>query len=114
VSAAQQGVPMPALLVPLSGLIALAGGLSLLLGIRARLGAWLLVTFLVPVTLMMHNFWAVSDPAIFSLQLMLFVRNVIMLGGALIVAHVGAGSLSLDALLAEPVPLDCETGTVVS
>jgi len=114
VSAAQQGVPLPALLVPLSGLIALAGGLSLLLGIRARLGAWLLVTFLVPVTLMMHNFWAVSDPAIFSLQLMLFVRNVIMLGGALIVAHVGAGSLSLDALLAEPVPLDCEAGTVVS
>jgi uncharacterized membrane protein YphA (DoxX/SURF4 family) len=56
----------------------------------------------------------VSDPAIFSLQLTLFVRNLIMLGGALIVAHVGAGSLSLDALLAEPVALDCEARTVVS
>jgi putative oxidoreductase len=113
-SAAQQGVPMAGLLVPVSGFIALAGGLSLLLGIQARLGAWLLVVFLVPVTLMMHAFWAVSDPAMFSLQLTLFVRNLMMLGGALFVAHAGAGSLSLDALLAEPVELDCEAGTIIS
>ena len=100
-SAAQQSVPMPGLLVPLSGVIALAGGLSLLLGYRARLGAWLLVVFLVPVTLMMHAFWAVSDPAMFSVQLTLFVRNLMMLGAALFIAHAGAGSLSLDALFVE-------------
>src|SRR5436309_8025383 len=57
--AAQQGVPIAGLLVPLSGVIALAGGLSVLLGYRARAGAWLLALFLVPVTVMMHNFWAV-------------------------------------------------------
>ena len=45
--AAQQGVPMPGLLVPLAGVISLAGGLSVILGYRARLGAWLLVLFLV-------------------------------------------------------------------
>ena len=112
-SAAQQGVPMPGLLVPLSGVIALAGGLSLLLGYRARLGAWLLVVFLVPVTLMMHAFWAVSDPAMFSIQLTLFVRNLMMLGAALFIAHAGAGSLSLDALLAEPVEMDREARTVI-
>src|SRR6267142_3834925 len=62
-TAAQHGVPMAGLLVPLSGLIALAGGLSVLFGFYARLGAWLLVLFLVPVTVTMHNFWAMSDPA---------------------------------------------------
>jgi putative oxidoreductase len=113
-SAAQQGVPMPGLLVPVSGVIALAGGVSLLLGYQARLGAWLLVVFLVPVTLMMHDFWAASDPAMFSLQLTLFIRNLMMLGGALFIARAGAGSLSLDALLAEPVELDREAGSVIS
>ena len=111
-SAAQQGVPMPGLLVPLSGVIALAGGVSLLLGYRARLGAWLLVVFLVPVTLMMHAFWAVSDPTMLLIQLALFVRNLMMLGAALFIAHAGAGSLSLDALLVER-ELDREARTVI-
>ena len=94
---------MAGVLVPASGLIALAGGLSVLFGYRARLGAWLLVVFLVPVTLSMHNFWAASDPTTFQIQLTLFARNLLLLGGALFIAHVGAGSLSLDALMAEPV-----------
>src|SRR5690349_10657929 len=47
--AAAAGVPFPSLAVPASGLVAIAGGLSVLLGYRARIGAWLLVLFLVPV-----------------------------------------------------------------
>ena len=62
-SAAEHGVPLAGFLVPISGLIALAGGLSLLFGYHTKLGAGLLVLFLVPVTLTMHNFWAISDPA---------------------------------------------------
>lgn len=60
--AAASGVPLPQVLVPFSGVLATAGGLSVLLGYRARLGAWLLVLFLVPVTLFMHAFWKVTDP----------------------------------------------------
>jgi putative oxidoreductase len=100
-SAAHHGVPMAGVLVPLSGLIALAGGLSLLFGYHARIGAGLLVLFLVPVTLTMHNFWAATDAAMFQGELMLFIRNVALLGGALLVMYSGAGSLSLDALMAE-------------
>src|SRR5258708_35036365 len=44
--AASQGVPLASIAVPLSGILALAGGLSILLGYRARLGAWLIVLFL--------------------------------------------------------------------
>jgi putative oxidoreductase len=95
--AAQQGVPMAGLLVPASGLIALAGGLSILLGYRVRIGAWLLVLFLVPVTVMMHNFWAVKDPMMAQMQMAMFLKNVSMLGGALLISQFGAGPLSLDA-----------------
>jgi len=47
---AQAGVPAARLLVPLSGELALAGGLSIAVGYKAKLGAWLLVVFLIPVT----------------------------------------------------------------
>jgi putative oxidoreductase len=91
------GVPMANLLVPASGLLALAGALSILVGYRAKIGAWLLVLFLVPVTLAMHNFWSVHDPMMMQIQMAMFLKNVSILGGALLIAHFGAGPLSLDA-----------------
>jgi putative oxidoreductase len=95
--AASQGVPLASIAVPLSGVLAIAGGLSILLGYRAKLGAWLLVLFLVPVTLMMHKFWAVQDPMMAQMQMILFMKNVAMLGGALLISQFGAGPFSLDA-----------------
>jgi putative oxidoreductase len=93
--AAAQGVPLARIAVPLSGIIALLGGLSIALGYRARLGAWLIVVFLVPVTLMLHRFWGLSDPQLVQLQQAMFMKNVAMLGAALIIARVGSGPLSL-------------------
>ena len=95
--AASQGVPLAALAVPLSGVLAIFGGLSILLGYRAKLGAWLIVVFLVPVTLMMHKFWAVQDPMMTQIQMILFMKNISMLGGALLISQFGAGPFSLDA-----------------
>ena len=98
-SAARHGVPWPGLLVPVSGVIALVGGLSVLLGFQTRIGAGLLVIFLVPVTVMMHSFWASTDPLMYHLERAMFLKNVTMLGGALVIGYVGADPLSLDALL---------------
>ena len=95
--AAQAGVPAPGLLVPLSGVIAILGGVSITLGYKAKIGAWLIVLFLVPVSLMMHNFWAVTDPMMHGMQLAMFMKNVSMLGAALLITHFGAGPFSLDA-----------------
>jgi putative oxidoreductase len=95
--AASQGVPLPNVLVPLSGILAAAGGLSVALGYRAKLGAWLIVLFLVPVTFVMHRFWAVHDPQMAQIQQAMFMKNLSMLGGALLIAYFGAGPLSLDA-----------------
>ena len=95
--AASQGVPLASILVPLSGILALAGGLSILLGYRAKIGAWLIALFLVPVTLMLHKFWGISDPMMAQMQMVMFMKNVSMLGGALFISQFGAGPFGLDA-----------------
>jgi len=95
--AAAQGVPLASIAVPLSGVIALAGGLSILLGYRVKIGAWLIVLFLAAVTPMMHNFWTVADPMMHQMQFIMFMKNLSMLGGALFISQVGAGPWSLDA-----------------
>jgi putative oxidoreductase len=95
--AASQGVPLASIAVPLSGVIALAGGLSILLGYRAKIGAWLLVLFLACVTPMLHRFWAVTDPMMQQMQMVMFMKNLSMLGGALLISQFGAGPWSLDA-----------------
>ena len=102
--AAHAGVPLASLAVPVSGLMALAGGLSIALGYRTKIGAWLLVLFLVPVTLTMHNFWAVTDPMTAQLQMAMFMKNVGLMGGALLLSYFGAGPLSFDARRQTPVP----------
>jgi putative oxidoreductase len=91
------GVPFAKLVVPAAGLLMLAGAISVLLGYRAKLGAWILVLFLVPVTLVMHHFWSASNPMMAQLQMGMFIRNVSILGGVLIVSQVGPGPWSLDA-----------------
>jgi len=95
--AAAQGVPLASIVVPVSGLMALVGGLSVALGYKARLGAVLVILFLIPVTVMMHNFWAVSDPIAAQDQMAHFLKNVSLIGSALFIFHFGAGPLSLDA-----------------
>lgn len=94
--AASKGVPLAPLSVPLSGIIALIGGLSIMAGYRAKWGAWLIVLFLAPVTVMMHNFWAIPDPAMAQMQQIMFMKNLSMLGAALLIAHFGSGPLSMD------------------
>ncbi len=94
--AATQGVPLASFLVPLSGVIALLGGLSILLGYRAKLGAWLIVLFLIGVT-PMHKFWGIADPMMQQMQMIMFMKNLAMLGGALLITQLGAGPWILDA-----------------
>ena len=95
--AAAQGVPLASIIVPLSGIMAIVGGLSVALGYKARWGAVLIVLFLVPVTIMIHNFWSVTDPVAAQDQMAHFMKNVSLLGSALLIFYFGSGPLSLDA-----------------
>ena len=54
---AASGLPWPTLLHLVTVVVQLGGGFSLLLGIEPRLGALLLLLFLIPVTVMYHPFW---------------------------------------------------------
>jgi putative oxidoreductase len=93
--AASQGVPMASVLVPVSGVISLLGALSILFGYRAKLGAWLIVIFLIGVT-PMHKFWGISDPMMQQMQMVMFLKNLTMLGGALLITQFGSGPWSID------------------
>src|SRR5271168_3425619 len=95
--AAAAGVPYARIAVPIAMVIASLGGLMVALGYRARLGAALIVVFLVPVTLYMHRFWGLSDPLLAHMQMAHFIKNVSLLGAALFFIHAGAGAYSFDA-----------------
>jgi putative oxidoreductase len=98
-NAAARGVPLAWVAVPLAGMISLLGGLSIAFGYRARWGAWLLVLFLVPVTWKMHPFWYETGPDAL-LQLVMFMKNIALLGAALLVIAFGSGPLSIDSIIA--------------
>ena len=95
--ASAHGVPFATIVVPLAGLIALVGGVCVMLGYRARFGALLLLIFLVPVTLVMHRFWGLSDPQAAMMQRIHFMKNTSLIGACLLIMHVGSGPYSLDS-----------------
>ena len=95
--AASHGVPLASVAVPFSGVMALLGGLSILLGYQTRIGAWLIALFLIVVTPTMCNFWNVADPMMHQIQIIMFKKNLAMLGGALLISQFGPGPWSLDS-----------------
>jgi uncharacterized membrane protein YphA (DoxX/SURF4 family) len=86
--AALRGVPAPTVAVLVAGVLLLVGGLSLVLGAFPRLGVAALVVFLVPVTLVMHAFWADRDPAMRMVDIVNFGKNVALLGTVLMLSAV--------------------------
>jgi putative oxidoreductase len=95
----REGLFAVPVLLFLAILFELLGGLSVLLGFRARLGALLLVLFLVPVTLVYHDFWTYQGSEAMN-QMQHFMKNLTIMGGLLTLAAAGAGSLALDKYLA--------------
>ena len=91
---AASGLPWPTLLHLVTVVVQLGGGLSLLLGIEARLGALLLSLFLLPVTLLYHPFWKRSGAG-FVAEADHFLSNLAIIGGFLVVLAVGGGHLSV-------------------
>ena len=91
---AASGLPWPTLLHLVTVVVQLSGGLSLLLGIEARLGALLLSLFLVPVTVMYHPFWKRLG-ADFVAEADHFLSNLAIIGGFLAILAVGGGHFSV-------------------
>lgn len=94
--ASASGVPAASILVPLSGVIEILGAISIIIGYKAKWGAWLIVLFLLPVTFLMHKFWTVTDPMMQQMDMAMFMKNLGLAGAALLIAYFGAGPLSID------------------
>jgi putative oxidoreductase len=95
--AAAKGMPMPEIAIALAAATEIICGLAVLIGFQTRAAAWLLFLYLIPTTLIFHNFWA-SSGAEHQEQMLNFVKNVTIMGGLLILSANGAGRYSLDSM----------------
>jgi putative oxidoreductase len=81
--AGSKGVPAPQAAVLGSGVLLLAGSLSVLLGVWADLGSLLLLIFLIPSALLMHNFWTLSDAEARQGDMVHFMKDLALAGASL-------------------------------
>lgn len=79
-----------------AAILELIGGLSLLFGYKTRFGATILLLFMIPTTLIFHDFWNATD-ADQALQQIMFLKNLAIFGGLLYVLCDGPGGLSCDS-----------------
>jgi putative oxidoreductase len=93
---AKEGVPAPQVMLAGATVFLIAGSLSVILGYKARIGAALLLAFLVLATYYFHDFWTVSDPQAQQEQMIQFMKNLGLMGAMLLVIANGTGPMSLD------------------
>jgi len=92
---ASKGMPLVPLFLVAAILIEVLGGLSVLLGLKAKIGAAALIVFLIPASLIFHNFWTLEGMEQ-QIQMIMFMKNIAIIGGLLLVIGLGSGPLSLN------------------
>jgi putative oxidoreductase len=91
-----QHIPAAAPLLVLALVAMILGGASLVLGFHIRHGAMLLFGFTVIVSVLMHAWWTLSNPIDRAADYDIFIRNMAIAGGLLLLVGVGAGPFALD------------------
>lgn len=81
--AESKGIPAPRLAIIVSGLLLLVAAVTFLTGFQPLIGIIALVIFFVPVSVTMHNFWAVEDEQTRMNEMINFMKNLALLGAAL-------------------------------
>lgn len=92
---ASKGLPLPQVLAAIAILIELGGGLALILGWKTRWAALAFIVFLLVITPIFHNYWAVPPEQMMG-QKINFMKNVTILGGMLLLLGFGPGRFSVD------------------
>lgn len=82
--------------VAIALILEIVGSLMIIFGLYTRIGCWLLMIFLVPVTFVFHSFWIYQGQEQ-MLQSAMFFKNVAIFGGLLLLKSYGPGRWSLDA-----------------
>jgi len=91
----EKGIPLATVATAVAILIEVGGGIMIVIGWQTKLAAAAQFVYLIPVTLLYHNFWA-APPELHDLQAINFLKNVAIMGGLLILAARGAGASSVD------------------
>lgn len=78
-----KNVPMAEAVVAATGVTLIAGGTSILLGVKPKLGTAAIAGFLAGVSPVMHNFWTVEEPQQRMNEMINFSKNMALLGSAL-------------------------------
>ena len=86
--AQSKGVEAAEIAVPASGALILAGGLSVISGMRPRAGLLMILSFLIAVSMRMHRFWEISDPAQQMPEMINFTKNMALVGAALMLMQI--------------------------
>ena len=89
-------LPLPNISLACAAAIEILGGLAILFGFRAKIVAWILFVFLIPTTLLFHNFWAMQGDARMD-NIGHFQKNLAIMGGLLFLALYGAGRYAVDS-----------------
>lgn len=98
---ADQGIPAPEVAVVVTGLLLVVAGVLFVIGYHPLLGILAAALFFVPVTLIVHAFWAIDDPAARQMELSNFLRNIGLLGATLMFVGIRRPwPMSLDEFLA--------------
>jgi len=93
-----KGIPQPKLMLAGAIVFLLAGSLSVITGYRARIGALLLLVFLVLATYYFHNFWAITEAKAQQEQMVQFMKNLSMVGAMLFIIANGPGPMSIGSV----------------
>ena len=114
-----QGVPLPSVLLTGAIVFLLVGSLSIVLVFKARIGATLLLVFLVLATYFFHDFWTWPEDTMWILssnsdvkmpvqqvEMISFMKNLALMGAMLFIVANGAGPMSLDERSAKPINTD--------
>ena len=92
-----EGVPYPEVMLAGAIVFLIAGGISVVLGFKARIGAALLLVFLILATYFFHDFWTMEDAGDKQDQMIQFMKNLGLMGAMLIIIANGPGPMSFDA-----------------
>lgn len=87
--AAMKKVPMPKVAVILGGVMMALGGLAIVLNMYPIIGMILIELFLIPTTIMMHQFWKESDPMARINEQINFTKNLALIGALLLIISLG-------------------------
>jgi putative oxidoreductase len=93
---AAKHLPWPAVALAIALLIELIGGLAILTGLFTRFTAWIVFLYLIPTTLLFHNFWALQGADRIDAMIH-FEKNLAIMGGLVLLAAFGAGGYSFDS-----------------